>query len=674
MDYLTVNQVAFLSASIATFALFIVLVFQSYSDTWKRTLLIGFFGQLFWSVAVFSNYSTSAISTNQLLLIEHTRFSLWHITLFLLLFKRTPIKNWPNSTKFILGLAITANALSIYGIFSNNPNSTVVISTAFAILSVLGLVITEQVVRNLNTHRLIKILGICLTTLFAFDTLVYGLSTLNGNIPAFMWQTRAALALAVAFSLSLGSLVFNQSTSTSAIFSVSRPAAFYSSTIVLAALIIATFSIGSIYFEKPSFLASYIFTLTLLAGLLLLAALTISRQFRQKVDVFFGKHFFSLQYDYRQEWLSATRRISDLSEISSSKFYDEVLSILCNAIKAKSGSLWLNEDSRLIEKTSTLYIKNKPEFIDSSADFVKTMLKENWIFAPNSNLPTLTDNNNQLPDWIKEDKSIWMVAPLVVQMKLVGFVIIKRPSSSADLTYEDRDLMTNVAIQLANQIRLQQQETTISQAKQLETYNRMSAFIMHDTNNVIAQLALIVKNAQRHKTNPAFIEDMISTVENSVNRMKGLVQKFNPNSVSKPVQIMASDLIHGVIDATSDKQPPVSLTVTEDFSLHIDKQKLMLAIKNIVRNAQEASDEDGSVAITVEKFKVTISDTGGGMSESFIKEKLFHPFSTTKSENGIGIGAYLTKSYIEEIGASLKVISQENVGSTFIIQFPGEVK
>jgi putative PEP-CTERM system histidine kinase len=332
----------------------------------------------------------------------------------------------------------------------------------------------------------------------------------------------------------------------------------------------------------------------------------------------------------------------------------------------------LYENSVLVEKTSTLELEDKPDYIEASADFVKTMLKENWIFAPNSRISTLTDNNNQLPDWIKQNRSIWMVAPLVVQMKLIGFVIIKRPTNSTDLTYEDRDLMTNVSTQLANQIRLQQQEATITQAKQLETYNRMSAFIMHDTNNVIAQLALIVKNAQRHKTNPAFIDDMISTVDNSVNRMKGLVQKFNPNSVSKPEQIKASDIVNSVIDATSDKKPKAHAEILEDFDLYIDKQKLILAIKNIVRNAQEASDDSGTVEIRLENRKISISDSGTGMDEAFIKEKLFHPFSTTKSENGIGIGAYLTKSYIEEIGALLLVSSEQNIGSTFTIQFPGD--
>ncbi|WP_146171172.1 HAMP domain-containing sensor histidine kinase, partial [Saccharospirillum sp. MSK14-1] len=67
--------------------------------------------------------------------------------------------------------------------------------------------------------------------------------------------------------------------------------------------------------------------------------------------------------------------------------------------------------------------------------------------------------------------------------------------------------------------------------------------------------------------------------------------------------------------------------------------------------------------------QLRVEDDGLGMSPSFIDDELFRPFSTTKTENGVGIGAYLTKSYIEHLGALLNVQSKEGQGTRFDITF-----
>ena len=98
-----------------------------------------------------------------------------------------------------------------------------------------------------------------------------------------------------------------------------------------------------------------------------------------------------------------------------------------------------------------------------------------------------------------------------------------------------------------------------------------------------------------------------------------------------------------------------------------------MALKNLVRNAQEATQDDGSLTIEAKQTdkgpQIVIQDSGHGMTQRFIDEELFRPFATTKEDNGVGIGAYLTKSYIEHLGALLNVTSQEGAGSRFEITF-----
>jgi len=346
---------------------------------------------------------------------------------------------------------------------------------------------------------------------------------------------------------------------------------------------------------------------------------------------------------------------------------------VCGTFKANSGVLWLHQNGKLAFAASHDFTGEVHDYSPDSL-FIKNMVKDSWIYSPLSRHGAISQHNEDLPDWFAKE-SLWMVCPMICQMKLIGMIAISKPRQSAEVTFEDRDLMTNLVDQISSQILLHQQESVISSNKQMETYNRLSAFIMHDVNNVIAQLALIVRNAEKHKNNPAFIEDMIKTVHNSVDRMHGLIQKFKPESSETLENIQVSELIKEIETACSDRKPLPEIKIENDFIFTADRQKIVLALKNIVRNAQDATDDDGAIVISAFKDsetrtkQISIADTGIGMSQDFINNELFRPFSTTKADNGVGIGAHLTRSYLEHIGASLTVDSKIGAGSRFSITF-----
>ncbi|MBU2863948.1 PEP-CTERM system histidine kinase PrsK [Reinekea forsetii] len=671
MDYLTVSQSAFLSACLATLILCSITLYQAIKDFWKGILLIGLFGQLIWAAALFFSYLSESVNPTQLLIAEYLRYTLWLITLGIFIRKRAVLRLWPTPLKVLAVSVIVVNISTALQILFPGTHANTLLTLCFLFLAISGLVLTEQVIRNLNTHRYLKLLGLCLTMVFTFDLFVYGNQLVNGSIPAFVWQARAALALVASIALSIGSLIFKQHTSNRAIFTVSRPAAFFSSAALTSVVLVILASLGSFYIQQQGFLASYIFTVFLVMGVAIIFALLISKQFRQQFDVFVSKNFFSLKYDYRQEWLSAIRKLSSLNSGDSEEYYSKLLRILCSALKAKRGAIWINNGQTVALKTSNLSFNLPVSEVAVDEPFVKAMLKDNWIFVPQSRTPSMAENNALLPDWALESEQIWAITPLIVQMKLIGFIIIERPLVNVDVTYEDRDLMTNLSTQLSSHILLYQQESQILETKQLETYDRLSSFIMHDVNNVIAQLALIGKNAEKHRDNPAFIDDMIKTVDNSVVRMRNLIQKFNPTSLLTNESLSLKDIMTDVIDSCSDKKPIPTLTIETDSTINADKQKLTLSLKNLVRNAQEASQEDQPVTVEVRENTVIITDHGEGMTPQFIQDVLFKPFQTTKSENGMGIGAHLTKSYLEHIGASLSVESEINKGSCFTVTFAG---
>jgi hypothetical protein len=64
-------------------------------------------------------------------------------------------------------------------------------------------------------------------------------------------------------------------------------------------------------------------------------------------------------------------------------------------------------------------------------------------------------------------------------------------------------------------------------ARQFESFNRMSTFVVHDLKNLVAQLSLMNANAEKHKDNPEFQRDMLETLDHSVQKMKLMLQKLS---------------------------------------------------------------------------------------------------------------------------------------------------
>jgi signal transduction histidine kinase len=104
-----------------------------------------------------------------------------------------------------------------------------------------------------------------------------------------------------------------------------------------------------------------------------------------------------------------------------------------------------------------------------------------------------------------------------------------------------------------------------------------------------------------------------------------------------------------------------------------DGERLERVVGHLIQNAIEATARDGRVEIALSRrsdtVQIRISDTGAGMSEEFIRERLFKPFESTKSA-GMGIGVFESQEYIQELRGGLEVTSVPGHGSTFTISLP----
>jgi len=108
----------------------------------------------------------------------------------------------------------------------------------------------------------------------------------------------------------------------------------------------------------------------------------------------------------------------------------------------------------------------------------------------------------------------------------------------------------------------------------------------------------------------------------------------------------------------------------------LDKDRFSSVIGHLIDNAQQATDENGSVLVKLtldsakQNIKIIISDTGIGMSKDFIDNLLFKPFETTKGNAGMGVGVYEAKTFASENGGILTVNSDLGIGTTFVMCLP----
>ena len=203
----------------------------------------------------------------------------------------------------------------------------------------------------------------------------------------------------------------------------------------------------------------------------------------------------------------------------------------------------------------------------------------------------------------------------------------------------------------------------------------MSAFVVHDLKNIVAQLSLMLKNAERHRDNPEFQKDMLMTVENSVERMRQLMLQLREGAtpLEGPRGIDLADAVRRIQAAKSGQGREVEVVIEEKLVARGHEDRIERVIGHLVQNALEATEHGGRVWIRLARqgnnALVEVGDSGHGMSPEFVRERLFKPFQTTKP-TGMGIGAYESFQYVHELGGKLSVDSAVDVGTQVALLLP----
>ncbi|MGH8310329.1 MAG: XrtA/PEP-CTERM system histidine kinase PrsK, partial [Steroidobacteraceae bacterium] len=239
--------------------------------------------------------------------------------------------------------------------------------------------------------------------------------------------------------------------------------------------------------------------------------------------------------------------------------------------------------------------------------------------------------------------------------------------------WEEIDLLRAVGRQVASYLAFEQAAKRLAEAQQFEAVNRLSAVLMHDLRHLVAQQALVVQNAGRHRNNPRFIDDAILTIDDSVKRMSRLMDELRSGALTAQAhRVDLAELCAEVVKRTASRAPAPSLTMHErGLEVVANRDRLLSVLEHIVRNAQDATPASGTVVIglrrVTQRAVVEVTDTGVGMDAEFIRTRLFRPFDTTKGSEGMGIGAYEAREFVRKCGGDIEVRSEAGKGTRFTI-------
>lgn len=666
-------------------ALWIYLI--SFGKNWRssihtrRMVSVAIMSALWASAGLFYSVSGHALALVTTSLADVAKYGAWYVFLVTLLAPSShpdtkPILPfWLPAICWVLVIAGIGLQFSVaFRLISAEEWLRVVIFHGLA-EAVIGLVLAEQLFRTVSEDSRWNVKPLCLALLFQFSFDVYLFSD------AMMFSRIDGDALIVrgfvhAITIPLLMLATDRARDWTSKIHLSQKAAFHSATLLLAGLYLLFTAAVGYYVRYFGGEWGRAFQLALIfAGLLLLGVLLVSGSMRARMKVLVGKHFFRYRYDYREEWLRFTHALT--VQDSPQTMGQQVIRGLANMVESPAGTLWLRETSHLTFRQSARW--NLPECLaeelqDSS--LCRFLLASGWVInLEEYRCYPARYGDLEIPEWLSDQMNAWLIIPLMTGSEMQGFVILSSSRTPINVNWEVNDLLRAAGCQAASFLTRMQATEALLEVRKFDAFNKMSAFVVHDLKNIVTQLSLMLKNAERHSDNPEFQKDMLMTVNHAVERMRQLMMQLREGA-TPPGGICGVNLADVIQRIQKDKMSQgrsIEVHVQDRLIARGHEERLERVIGHLVQNAIDASLPGDRVWISLErrndKATILVGDDGHGMTQEFIRDRLFKPFQSTK-DAGMGIGAYESAQYVRELGGDMQVDSEPGKGTRITVTLP----
>jgi putative PEP-CTERM system histidine kinase len=513
----------------------------------------------------------------------------------------------------------------------------------------------------------IRLAVAALAAMWSADLILYATCYASAEWPAEMFTARGFVAAAI---VPLLAVAVHRNGDWS--LNISRTMTWQTLTLVaLMAYAVATFVVISVIDAFGGGYARVVQTAFVFGSAAALLTLLSSPMVKAWLRVMIAKHLFRHRYDYRAEWTRFTGTLGAPGE-GAPPLEERIVKAVADVTDSPAGLLLAAEtDNALSLAASWRWSAPAPTAIAGEA--LAAYLIESGRIVELDQVRSGSANGAELaaaPQWLVDLPSAWAIVPLIHLNELMGAIVLARPPIDRSLDWEDFDLLRIAGRQVASYLAEARAHEALADARQFDEFNRRFAFILHDVKNLVSQLSLVARNAERHADNPAFRADMVATLNDSAGRMNDLLARLSQHHSGRADDPVATELLP-LVERVARRSAVHRVTVTgaRDAVAMADPVRLEQALGHLIQNAVEASPSDATVTIVVGRTSIEVIDQGVGMSAAFVRDRLFRPFVSTKN-GGFGVGAFEARQLIQAMGGQISVASREGEGTRFTITMP----
>jgi putative PEP-CTERM system histidine kinase len=418
----------------------------------------------------------------------------------------------------------------------------------------------------------------------------------------------------------------------------------------------------------------------LLISLVLLAVLLQSDRVRLRLGRFVSRHFQRPLYDYRTLWREFTE--STASRVEQTDLCRSLVKLTAHTFQSHSVTIWLVDDEQeaLILGDSTSLPRRSHDDHSHRVGAAEVL----GYFREHHEVVGLAAARGPWADFLREwhpavfsDGGDMVCVPLVGRGELLGLMVIGDRVSGLAFSSQDFDIFKCIGDHAAANLLNLQLSRRLLQNKELEAFQTMATFFVHDLKNAASTLNLMLKNLPVHFNDPAFREDALRGMSKTVTHINNLIGRLSRLRHDLKLQLVPTDLNAMVEHSLAALgNGPTCTFIKEMVALPpapLDREQIQKVITNLLLNGNEAVNGRGTIRIATEQVGdsvvLTVADDGCGMTREFLQRSLFRPFQTTK-KGGLGIGMFQSKMIVEAHHGRITVASEPGKGTTFRVFLP----
>lgn len=461
---------------------------------------------------------------------------------------------------------------------------------------------------------------------------------------------------------------------------LSRTTLYYSFTLLMVGVYLLTVAVlakAAGHVHGGIFLPSFF----VFSALVALSVVLFSDRLRLKLKQLISRHFGRPQYDYREAWMAFTQRTATLVE--EKPLCNRVVEMISDMFDTLSVSLWLLDKKRdgLRFGGSTVFSEtqagNLLRLPNGTADLVQFMRNQKTsVDLEAAEAAGTIEFNRSHPGFFQEARIRYCI-PLKADGNLLGLISLDDRVKGKPFSFEELDMLGTIADQVAASLLNLALSEQLQQAREMEAFQAMAAFFVHDLKNLASKLSLLLQNMSIHFDNPDFRQDALRSMSRSVEKINSMCSHLSLVRNRLEIQPVKTDLNEVAGTTLADLRDLIKGSLVENLQpvpkIFADSEQIRKVLTNLVLNANEATENSGEIRVTTGIrngcVALTVSDDGCGMSEEFMNQSLFRPFKTTKKQ-GTGIGLFQSKMIVDAHNGQMEVESREGKGSTFRVLLP----